>query len=334
VPPTIEWGQTSGSDVLLVPISVEGREADWVLALVGSLPEDAGPQIATLGRIVGVHGELSRMRRRERIRQRFSDLVQQPGVSAEAVGQQVVSELVSTLNALGGALSLNRRGRIRSLASVGAISHEFAAYATPPGDWMFAPDQFVCAMPLARDVTATLELRPVAGDKFTTEAALTTRTAAEVLQSFLRGAEPTLADAPISGRDHEAVRSAFLDRIEEELERAKRFDLRLSLVLIDMPPQVATGESSLRVQEAVRRELRGSDVLGKMGGHRVAALLTHTDESGSHRVVERLRRRLAEGARAGVPGISIGHAVFSADCRTADALVAKAVRDAAPVVAL
>jgi hypothetical protein len=328
IPPTVEWGQTSGSDVLLVPIAANGREAEWVLALVGNLPEDAVPQIATLGRIVGVHGELSRLRQRDRLRHRFSEMVHRSGVSPELVIQQVVGELVSALNALGGALTLNRRGRVRSLASVGAISPEFAAVAAPPGECMFAPDQFLCAMQLARDVTAILEVRPVPGDKFGTDAALTTRTFVDVVHPFLCGAEPALAD-PVAAREADAVRSVFLHRIEEELERAKRFDLHLSLVLIDMPLQAGIAESSQRVQEAVRRELRGSDVLGKMNGHRVAALLTHTDSKGSHRVVERLRRRLAEGTRLG--GISIGHAVFSADCRTAEALVARAVRDAAPV---
>jgi len=74
VPPTVEWGQTSGSDVLLVPIVANGRESEWVLALVGNLPDDAVPQMATLGRIVGVHGELSRLRQRDRLRHRFSEL--------------------------------------------------------------------------------------------------------------------------------------------------------------------------------------------------------------------------------------------------------------------
>ena len=44
------------------------------------------------------------------------------------------------------------------------------------------------------------------------------------------------------------------------------------------------------MQDAVRQELRGSDVLGTMNGDRVAALLTHTDGAGSNKVVGRLRR--------------------------------------------
>src|SRR5207249_4427329 len=103
-------------------------------------------------------------------------------------------------------------------------------------------------------------------------------------------------------------------RIEEELERAKRFDLRLSLVLIDVPRQVPGAQDALaQLHETVRRELRGSDVLGKMGGQRVAALLTHTDAPASHKVVGRLHRLLAGGCwgrreRPGATGVGAGGA--------------------------
>jgi hypothetical protein len=82
----------------------------------------------------------------------------------------------------------------------------------------------------------------------------------------------------------------------------------------------------------VRRELRGSDVLGTMNGDRVAALLTHTDSTGSTKVVGRLRHRLGEAAsRFNLRGVRVGHAAFSAECRTAEALVLQAARDAQPV---
>ena len=86
------------------------------------------------------------------------------------------------------------------------------------------------------------------------------------------------------------------------------------------------------MQDAVRQELRGSDVLGTMNGERVAALLTHTDGSGSHNVVGRLRRRLGEAAgRFNLAGVTVGHAAFSPECRTAEALLSQAARDAQPV---
>jgi GGDEF domain-containing protein len=179
-------------------------------------------------------------------------------------------------------------------------------------------------------------MRPAAGGTFTPDAALVTRIAARVLETWLVGAAPSLIDQPLIPDVAQPAVSAFLRRIEEELERAKRFDLRLSLVLIDVPRQIpGAGDAVAQLHETVRRELRGSDVLGKMNGQRVAALLTHTDGHGSHKVVGRLRRRLADAAgRLNLAGVTVGHAVFSPDCRTAEALVSQAVRDAAPIGAV
>jgi GGDEF domain-containing protein len=157
-----------------------------------------------------------------------------------------------------------------------------------------------------------------------------------VLETWLHGAEPALLDEAVSfDLAGGPAMSAFYGRIEEELERARRFDLRLSLVLIDVPAQVLPGEQLDALQEKVRRELRGSDVLGRMNGHRVAALLTHTDAPGSRRAVERVRRCVAEtAARMRLGTVRVGHAVFSHSCRTAEALVSQAVKDAEPVVTM
>jgi len=109
--------------------------------------------------------------------------------------------------------------------------------------------------------------------------------------------------------------------------------LRLSLVLIDVPHESPVGDNVASwMQDAVRQELRGSDVLGTMNEHRVAAILTHTDSSGSDKVVGRLRQRLGEAAsRLNLAGVRVGHAAFSPECQTADALLSRAAREAQPV---
>ena len=67
---------------------------------------------------------------------------------------------------------------------------------------------------------------------------------------------------------------------------------------------------------------------------RVAAVLTHTDANGSDQVVDRLRRRLADKLRRmNLSRVSVGHAAFCAECRTAEALQSQAMRDAEPVAA-
>lgn len=331
-----EWGLQGGgsAEVAVVPLASSGC-AEWVLVLVGSVAEDADAILPVVGKIAGAQLDALRSQRRERTRELFESRLSQTDVAPELLVVHAVRELVQLTNAAGAALTLNRRGRLRRLVRVGAFSPEPVALAAPAGDWLFAADQFACALPVASGVSATLEMRPASGEGFTPDAALVTRVAARVLQTWLVGAEPALAEQSVSVETMQPVMSAFLRRIEEELERAKRFDLRLSLVIIDLPGQIASEQDAVsQLQETVRRELRGSDVLGKMDGHRVAALLTHTDAPGSHRVVGRLRRRLADAAaRFNLSGVTVGHAVFSPDCRTAEALVSQAVRDAEPIAA-
>jgi hypothetical protein len=326
-----EWGHSTGeAEVVLVPLSASGS-SDWVLALIGSFPADAESLFAVLGRIVGVQLERIRTRRRDRTRQHFESLVEQGGAVPELLAVRIVRELSDMTGAESASLILNRGGRERRVVIMGTSPDAPAAPMETSGLWRFTPTEFVCRLPLGEGISATLELRAPESEPFAPDAELVVRAAAGVLQCWLAGAEPTLADVM-----RESVRPAvseFLGRIEEELERAKRFDLRLSLVLIDIPRSMAGyGNATSAMKDAVRQELRGSDVLGTMNGDRVAALLTHTDGTGSHRVVSRLRRTLGEAAgRLNLAGVRVGHAAFSAECRTAEALLARAAHDAQPV---
>jgi GGDEF domain-containing protein len=276
--------------------------------------------------------ETIRSRRRDRLRERVESMIEQGAAVPELLAVRVVRELVDLTGAAYASLILNRRGQERRLVSIGTSAEAPSTSAGGDTSTRFAASQFVCRLPLGDDVFGLLDLRPLPSESFSLEAQLTTRVVARVLQSWLAGVEPALHDV-----SREAARPAvseFARRIEEELERAKRFDLRLSLVVIDVGHSPAVDESvASLMQDTVRQELRGSDVLGTMNGLRVAAILTHTDSSGSLQVVGRLRRRLAEAAsRLNLSGVRVGHAAFSSECRTAEALLSHAAREAEPIV--
>jgi GGDEF domain-containing protein len=158
---------------------------------------------------------------------------------------------------------------------------------------------------------------------------MTAKACASALRTWLAGTLSSF-DATAAVLDLTAASvPAFLTRIQEELDRARRFDLRLSLILIDVN---APSETMTELEEALRRELRGSDVTGAMGGSPVAALLTHTDALGLDNVVRRIRQRLADAAeRLNVTDLKLGQAAFSPEVRTADALLELALRHAEPV---
>ncbi len=329
VGPIAEWGQVAGgSEVVLVPLAASGNP-EWILGLIGMFPRDAEPVFAILGRIVGVQLETIRSRQGDRTREHFHSLIEEGGAVAELVVVRLVRELSNLTGAAYASLVVNRDGRERRIVCIGT-SGEMPDSDAAAVD-RFTPGQFVCRLPLAGDGFAVVDLRPPTGSSFQRHEEFVTRVAIRVMQSWLVAAEPLLRDvAPEPPRP--AV-SEFVRRIEEELERAKRFDLRLSLVLIDIPRTVSgVDDPASYMRETVRQELRGSDVLGTMNGDRVAALLTHTDGTGSYKVVGRLRHRLGEAAaRLNLRGVRVGHAAFSAECRTAEALVLQAARDAQPI---
>jgi hypothetical protein len=122
---------------------------------------------------------------------------------------------------------------------------------------------------------------------------------------------------------------AFERRIQDEVERAKRFNLGLSLIVIDAEQRNVERGASIPelLVDAVRPELRASDLLGQVRGGALAVLLVHTGVEGAESVSSRLRQRLrAFVSSTQLAAIRLGQAVFSADCQTGDALIQQALR--------
>lgn len=326
--PTPELGSLSysGSEAVLVPLS-GASGTDWIMTLSGAVPAEADAVFHVVGRVVGVQLQALHARKMDEARRRFETIVRQSGLAAERTALQLVGELMTVTGAEGASLTFVTNGDTRRIVSFGPLAEDPALGA---GDmWIMTGDRFVCGLAIGANQRAVLELRPAAGVPFGVDAADATSVFAQILQTWLVGAMSSFSD-PTDALDTPAPPPGFEKRIEEELERAKRFDLHLSLVLVDVS---APTPALAQIQEALRRELRGSDLLGTTSGRQVAALLTHTDDRGLDNVVLRLRRRLADAAdRLNISEVRLGQAALSADCRTADALLSRAVREAEPIV--
>jgi hypothetical protein len=321
-----ELGETgAGHDALLVPMTAAPRP-EWVLALIGGVPLEAEFLLRLIARAAGAQLAGFAERRGLEARQHFDSLLADTRRAPELVAVRVVHGLAETLDASAGSLSLTRKGLTRRIAAVGPAFGESVAELAED---RFSPEALSCAIPLGGEDCAALELRAAQGRTFSPDDAVVAKACTSALRTWLAGtltsfdATAAVLDVPAEGVP------AFLTRIQEELERARRFDLRLSLILLDVS---APSETMTELQEALRRELRGSDVTGAMGGSQVAALLTHTDALGLNNVVRRVRQRLADAAeRLQVTDLKMGQAAFSPEVRTADALLELALRHAEPV---
>lgn len=131
------------------------------------------------------------------------------------------------------------------------------------------------------------------------------------------------------------VRRHFFKRLEEEISRSARFNLKFSFLMIDLDEFKAcndryghlAGDAILRqTADLIKKTLREVDLVGRYGGEEFAAILLDTDENGAMYVAERTRKAIEQhDYRAYDLSLkmtaSIGVATFSASIREPGELV-------------
>lgn len=127
----------------------------------------------------------------------------------------------------------------------------------------------------------------------------------------------------------------LLEAVAHEIERARRFGDRFSLLMLDVDNLKAyndvhghlQGSQVLRrVSELARSQLRGVDVLGKYGGDEFVIVLPQALREGALQVAERIRRSIEEHPFPGeeVSGritSSLGVSTFPDDGATVEELI-------------
>jgi two-component system cell cycle response regulator len=104
---------------------------------------------------------------------------------------------------------------------------------------------------------------------------------------------------------HTANRRALMERLNGELERARRYALSLSVLMVDLDHFKLVndtyghpiGDEVLRsTARVLQREARNVDVVARFGGEEFVVVLPETGEEGAVRVADRIRARIAEQA--------------------------------------
>jgi hypothetical protein len=286
-------------------------EGEWAVSFAGNVSPEALTTTRMVLRLAGQRLGAVVAARREQLRQRFESLVASSS-AAELIAIRLVRELVTVCGAAGGTLTLLKAGKTRRIAAVSA---------TQERQFPTLPDLTqVRRIPFMPGGEAVLEVHYAASGEAPPSAAAALDACGTVLRVWLAGAFRAFDQVhwPLEG----AAVPPFVTRIHEELERARRFDLSLSLILI----QISAPATDVAVlQRLLRHELRGSDLLGEMDGQQVAALLTHTNQEGLENVVRRIRDRLIDTVAAlDLSGLRLGQAVLSPECRSAEALLSLA----------
>ena len=132
---------------------------------------------------------------------------------------------------------------------------------------------------------------------------------------------------------------AFHTRVDEELDRAKRYGHDLQVVYFDLDDFKLVndtlghpeGDRVLRVMsEMIKESIRESDIAGRIGGDEFVLCLVESNTLAAHMLLDRLRAQLARHIKDGVVpacvGISAGCASFPDDAEDAPDLIALADR--------
>lgn len=133
-------------------------------------------------------------------------------------------------------------------------------------------------------------------------------------------------------------RRHFFDITKREMERSKRHDRELSLLMIDVDHfkrindrfgHPVGDEALCTLAFLSRKMLRDSDILGRLGGEEFAVLLPETDQEAAHLAADRLRETIAQASVSSPIGpvtltVSIGVATLDQRCKDVSMLFSRA----------
>jgi len=156
-------------------------------------------------------------------------------------------------------------------------------------------------------------------------------------QEMLQEVNNRLADlASLDALTQLRNRRAFEERLEDEVRRARRHGVALSLVLLDVDHFKSyndtfghpRGDEVLRaIGRTLRRTIRATDCAARYGGEEFAVILPNTDRDGAATAAESIRLAIAGAAwEDRAITASIGVATFGPDAGTTDALIDAADR--------
>jgi hypothetical protein len=176
----------------------------------------------------------------------------------------------------------------------------------------FGPDRIVTTVRLTGGGAAGAEFQAVDRVPLTRDQAFLAEAGMALLGTWLSGVTSAAAGKPVQQVGEVRPAPTLEDAIGGEMERVKRLSLKGGVLVAKFtnggPPR---GWTVASVIEAMREELRSSDLLGQLPTGEITALLVRASADGVVSVACRVRERLeALACQRRLPPIELGHALY------------------------
>jgi CheY-like chemotaxis protein len=173
------------------------------------------------------------------------------------------------------------------------------------------PDGSVTALPAIAQGRVHGVLRLVQGNGHPALTAAQLQYAETLAEAAVRALEPASGAGGngAAGTPRPAGSTPTLEqRLQEEFERARRYSLSFSLVLLESCAGSGGGEPGPETVDRLQRGLRLPDFVSRYGGGEYAIVLPETGADGARRSVDRIRDQLLSGRApgTGAPPVSAG----------------------------
>jgi hypothetical protein len=301
-------------EVLVLPVGPVSPPV-WLLVIAGTIDQEIELTFSAIARVLAGVLQTREAARVERWQQRLAAFMSEPHRAPERIILSLLEALATGAGAVGARVTLIGPGESRALAALGQTAK--------PGQEKAGDEGVSEHLEVGPDTRLRVTLWPAPGAARTAAADL--RSWVTALRPWLLNTVSNLTEAPVVADP--AFMSTFERRIQEEVERAKRFNLGLGLVVIGSTAEPAAAAVLENLLDAVRPDIRASDLTGRLSGDMVAIVLVHTEAGGADTVLARVKRRLesmASGRHKRL--VHLGMAVYTPELGSADSLIAEALR--------
>lgn len=330
-------------EVVLMPIAPNGQIA-WLLVVPGAID---GDEVSTLELVcrtaAGVLEQLAARRAREVCDGLIDCLGGANGGDprqVQPVAEALLAEWMSAVGAVRGALAIRRRSadNVTVLAELGDHGPGGPRFDAEPGQEVLSPELLSMAYGVGGGADALVSLGASPARPFGVAEAALAQAGASVVRAWLAGVVVALRQAPVSERPEESsAPPPFERRVGEEVGRAARMRLKGGVVVVKVEPRDEGGrraswsqadvQAQSLVIQALRAELRSSDLLGQLATGEPAALLVRANADGVASAEKRLKERIDRLAREHrLPRVAVGTALYPpADGETPAMLMTRAM---------